>query len=155
MSSVQVIHIDEACLFGLYQNVLLTAWWDTANLPKLRRLQETHKAFVESTSGPLVSLSLLHHTRPKPASKEERQLIGDIASYAKERFVGQMFFVKAGGLLTLSLRMILSGVKLLIRPQTQIEVYNDIQEAVRTTAKLARCPEEELLQAAQTLSIKP
>src|SRR5262245_56033069 len=127
------IQIDDVCLFGSYQNVLITSWWDTANLPRLRKLQEVHKAFVERMSGPLVSLSLLHHTRPKPASKEERQLIGEIAGYAKERFIGQMFYVKAGGILTISLRMILSGVKLLIRPQTQIEIYNDIDEAVRYT----------------------
>jgi hypothetical protein len=152
-SLIQNLEIEEGrYAFAWHQNIILSAWWETASAESLTRLQRSHRDFVASVSGPLISFSILYITRPKAASKEERRLIGEIWAHHKERFAEMFFFVKAGGLFTASLRLLLSGVQLLSNATTPIRIYNDLPESISVLASSAKIEAASLTQTIQLLS---
>jgi hypothetical protein len=137
---------------GWYQNVFLSSWWDVATHPELLILQDAHRKFIDSTQGPLFSFAILHHPKPKSATKEERQVLGEIFSYHKERFDTLVFYVKASGLMTVSLQLFLSALKLISKSSTTIKIYNSFQESLESASLHSKVDAKSLAEGMRLLS---
>jgi hypothetical protein len=139
------LQIDQGLALGCYQNLYVTAWWDEATVDRLSRLREHRKKFLTEKSGPVYSLSLLYQTKFKLMPKESRTMIEELNRDGLDRFVGEAYYVNAGGLLITSMRFILSGLRLVNRVKTPLEVFGDPKEAARWLATQSKITEANVL----------
>jgi hypothetical protein len=142
-----LLFIDEGCVVGNYQNLYLAGWWGEPSVPRLEKLRDHRKQFIDSSVGPLFSFSLLYQSKLRLLSKESRTLVDEITRDGEERFAADAHFVKAGGLLLSTLRFFMTGMRLINRAKKPLEVFEDQEEAVKWLSAQSQLPTE-ILQAA-------
>ena len=143
------LQTDGACAVGSYQSLYLNSWSGEATLSRLTQVREHRKQFLARVEGPIFSISLLYQTKLKLMPKESRLMVEEINRDANGRFVGEAYYVKAGGLLISSVRFLLAGLRLVNRLKTPLEVFGDLPGAVHWLAAQSKLSEEDLRAAVE------
>jgi hypothetical protein len=141
--------IDDSCGVGWYQHVYLTAWWDEATVARLEAVRAHRRQFLEKYPGALYSISLLFQTKLKIMTKEARQVVEQIVTDGGGRFLAEAYYVKTGGLLLTSMRLVLTGTRLLNKMKAPLEIFNNQAEAARWIASHSKLEEKNLITASE------
>lgn len=132
--------IDETSAAGHYQNFYINAWWDEATAPRLVQVRDHRRKFLASHEGPLCALSLLFQLKVRVLPKESRKLVDEINRDGGDRFCAEAHYVNAGGLMLSSVRFLMSGLRLISRTRTPIEVFGELPASVQWLSRQTAMP---------------